>query len=88
MIAKLEGINLSIGQRSPAAEQINIPEVQKAVNFAALYHAKQKRKTGEPFYSHPLEVANMVADYLPAYRCMNRITVLDDKRAPLAQAAE
>ena len=29
-----------------------------------------------------------VADYLPAYRCMNRITVLDDKRAPLAQAAE
>ena len=29
-----------------------------------------------------------VADYLPAYRCMNRITVLDDKRAPLAKAAE
>lgn len=29
-----------------------------------------------------------VADYLPAYRCMNRITVLDDKRAKISAAAE
>lgn len=29
-----------------------------------------------------------VADYLPAYRCMNRITVVDDRRAKVVQAAE
>jgi len=29
-----------------------------------------------------------IADYLPAYRCMNRITVVRDRRADLAQVAE
>jgi (p)ppGpp synthase/HD superfamily hydrolase len=27
------------------------------------YHGDQKRKSGEPFYSHPLEVAYMISDY-------------------------
>lgn len=44
--------------------KINISEVQKAIYYAKKYHGDQKRQSGEPYYSHPLEVAYMVADYL------------------------
>lgn len=37
--------------------------IDKAIYFAKRYHGDQKRKSGEPFYSHPLEVAYMVSDY-------------------------
>ena len=39
--------------------------INKAIYFAKKYHDGQLRKSGEPFYSHPLEVAYMVSDYLP-----------------------
>ncbi|RZL11806.1 MAG: bifunctional (p)ppGpp synthetase/guanosine-3',5'-bis(diphosphate) 3'-pyrophosphohydrolase, partial [Pedobacter sp.] len=31
--------------------------------WARKYHGTQKRNSGEPFYSHPLEVAYMVSDH-------------------------
>ena len=37
--------------------------INKAIYWAKKYHGGQKRKSGEPYYSHPLEVAYMVSDY-------------------------
>ena len=37
--------------------------INKAIYFAKAYHAGQVRKSGEPFYTHPLEVAYIVSDY-------------------------
>jgi (p)ppGpp synthase/HD superfamily hydrolase len=37
--------------------------INKAICWARKYHGDQKRKSGEPYYSHPLEVAYMVSDY-------------------------
>ena len=37
--------------------------VNKAIYFARKYHADQKRKSGELYYTHPLEVAYMISDY-------------------------
>jgi (p)ppGpp synthase/HD superfamily hydrolase len=37
--------------------------INKAIYWAKKYHSDQKRKSGEPYYSHPLEVAYMVSDY-------------------------
>lgn len=38
----------------------NISKIQKAYNLAAKTHQHQKRKTGEPFISHPLAVAHFL----------------------------
>ena len=43
-------------------ERVNILEIKKAIYYAKKYHGNQKRLTGEPYYSHPLAVASMVAD--------------------------
>ncbi|XVN42089.1 MAG: HD domain-containing protein [Candidatus Rickettsia vulgarisii] len=43
--------------------KIDITEIKKAIYYAKKYHATQKRKSGEPYYSHPIEVAYMVANY-------------------------
>ena len=37
--------------------------VKKAIYYAKEYHGEQKRQTGEPYYSHPIEVAYMLAEY-------------------------
>jgi guanosine-3',5'-bis(diphosphate) 3'-pyrophosphohydrolase len=37
--------------------------INKAIYWAKKYHGDQKRKSGEPYYSHPLEVAYMASDY-------------------------
>lgn len=37
--------------------------VHKAIYWAKKYHDGQFRKSGEPFYTHPLEVAYMVSEY-------------------------
>ena len=37
--------------------------INKAIYWAKEYHGSQVRKSGEPFYSHPLEVAYMVSEY-------------------------
>ncbi|WP_375332297.1 HD domain-containing protein [Candidatus Tisiphia endosymbiont of Temnostethus pusillus] len=43
---------------------IDIDEVRKAIYYAKKYHGSQMRQSGEPYYSHPLEVAYMISDYL------------------------
>ncbi len=37
--------------------------INKAIYWAKKYHGDQKRKSGEPYYSHPLEVAYMISNY-------------------------
>ncbi len=37
--------------------------IHKAIYYAKQYHGNQKRKSGEPYYSHPLEVAYMISEY-------------------------
>ncbi|WP_253307399.1 MULTISPECIES: HD domain-containing protein [unclassified Rickettsia] len=44
--------------------KIDFNQVTKAIYYAKKYHSGQKRKTGELFYTHTLEVAYMVSDYL------------------------
>jgi (p)ppGpp synthase/HD superfamily hydrolase len=39
--------------------------INKAIYWARNYHGEQKRKSVEPYYSHPLEVAYMISDYKP-----------------------
>jgi len=38
--------------------------INKAIYWAKKYHGDQKRKSGEPYYSHPLEVAYLFAEYV------------------------
>lgn len=42
---------------------LDFAKIEEAIYWARKYHDGQMRKTGEPFYSHPLEVASMVSDY-------------------------
>jgi (p)ppGpp synthase/HD superfamily hydrolase len=42
---------------------LNFELINKSIYWARKYHGDQKRKSGEPYYSHPLEVAYMVSDY-------------------------
>ena len=37
--------------------------INQAIYWARKYHGVQVRKSGEPFYSHPLEVAYMISEY-------------------------
>jgi len=37
--------------------------IDKAIYWAKKYHGDQKRKSGEPYYTHPLEVAYMISEY-------------------------
>lgn len=58
LLKKLELLN----QEPP--KRIEICKIKKAIYYAKKYHGDQKRQSGEPYYSHPLEVAFMVSDYL------------------------
>lgn len=47
-----------------ALPPVDVLEVKKAIYYARKYHGSQMRQSGEPYYSHPIEVAYMVSDYL------------------------
>ena len=57
-------INKLLLLNKAAKNPVDIQEVKKAIYYARKYHGDQKRLSGEPYYSHPIEVAYMVADYL------------------------
>ncbi len=44
-------------------QPIDMYEVKKGIYYAKKYHGSQMRQSGEPYYSHPIEVAYMVAQY-------------------------
>ncbi|MFP3017591.1 MAG: HD domain-containing protein [Candidatus Tisiphia sp.] len=65
LLNKLRKINEEVNR------SIDIDEVRKAIYYAKKYHGSQMRQSGEPYYSHPIEVAYMVAEYaaseIPSY---------------------
>lgn len=48
-----------VREYNPAAD---LATVQRAYEFSAEMHRGQKRKSGEPYLVHPLEVASLIAD--------------------------
>lgn len=56
----LEKINLL---NKDIKQQVDIYQVKKAIYYARKYHGMQMRQSGEVYYSHPLEVAYMLAEY-------------------------
>jgi GTP pyrophosphokinase len=55
----LSGLLDKVREYNPAAD---LGTVQRAYEFSAEMHRGQKRKSGEPYLVHPLEVAGLIAD--------------------------
>ncbi|MDP2299183.1 MAG: HD domain-containing protein, partial [Actinomycetota bacterium] len=58
MSVTLEGIEAQVRSYNPSAD---LRGIEEAYAFALEHHAGQMRKSGEPFISHPLEVAMILA---------------------------
>ncbi|MCC8484165.1 MAG: HD domain-containing protein [Rickettsia endosymbiont of Labidopullus appendiculatus] len=56
-------LNKLILLNKQVADSVDINEITKAIYYAKKYHGSQMRQSGEPYYSHPIEVAYMVAQY-------------------------
>ena len=52
-----------------AKNKLDIREIKKAIYYAKKYHGEQKRQSGESYYSHPLEVAYILAEYTAQEDC-------------------
>lgn len=46
-----------------ANNTLDIVKITQAIYYAKKYHGVQKRKSGEPYYSHPIEVAYIMLDW-------------------------
>ncbi len=57
LINRLEELNQQVMQ------PVNMNEVKRAIYYTKKYHGSQMRLSGTPYYSHPIEVAHMVAEY-------------------------
>lgn len=44
--------------------QVDITQIKKGMAFAKYYHGSQMRKSGEPYYFHPIAVASMVSNHM------------------------
>jgi (p)ppGpp synthase/HD superfamily hydrolase len=62
--SKLMDKLLLINEKKSVKDKIDLVEIQKAIYYAKKYHGDQKRQSGEVYYSHPIEVAYMVSDYI------------------------
>ena len=62
LLNKLEELNNN--QIQCKNEQVNIDFIKKGISFAKYYHGSQMRKSGEPYYSHPIIVAEMVSNHM------------------------
>ena len=58
LLSKLLSLN------AKTKNKINIAEIKKAICYGREYHGDQKRQSGVPYFSHPIEVAIITADYL------------------------
>lgn len=56
-------LNKLILLNKQVAHPVDIKEITKAIYYAKKYHGKQMRQSGDPYYSHPIEVAYLVAKY-------------------------
>ncbi len=58
LLDKLEYLNTKV--KNP----VDIEEVKKAIYYARKYHGSQMHQSGDPYYSHPIEVAIMLAVFV------------------------
>ena len=59
MDARFAELTAKLRQNRPSDD---VELLRRAYEFAAEQHGSQKRESGEPFLSHPLEVAHVLAD--------------------------
>lgn len=50
-------------KKQKTSNEIDLHGIKKAIFYCKKYHVNQKRLSGEPYYSHPLAVAELVAPY-------------------------
>ena len=50
-------------QNEISNHKVDILQIKKAIYYAKKYHNSQKRLSGEPYYSHPLAVAELVTPH-------------------------
>jgi (p)ppGpp synthase/HD superfamily hydrolase len=62
LLNKLEVLNSTAVKYK--CDQVDITYIKKGIAFAKYYHGSQMRKSGEPYYSHPIIVARMVSDHI------------------------
>jgi len=65
--------------------------LRRAYDFAAEQHAEQRRESGEPYLSHPLAVAHLLADMRLDVATLSAALlhdVVEDTKIPLTQIAE
>ncbi|HJD58495.1 MAG TPA: HD domain-containing protein [Rickettsia endosymbiont of Ceroptres masudai] len=58
LLDKLEYLNTTV------ENPIDILEIKKGIYYARKYHGSQMRQSGDPYYSHPIEVAIMLAEFV------------------------
>lgn len=58
LIGKLLFLNTQV------KKPVDIREVKKGIYYARKYHGEQMRQSGDPYYSHPIAVAIMVAEFV------------------------
>ena len=61
LLDRLQSINQQFKNK------LNEIEIKKAIYYARKYHGIQKRQSGELYYSHPIEVAYLLAEYAAEY---------------------
>ncbi|MEK7801068.1 MAG: HD domain-containing protein, partial [Pseudomonadota bacterium] len=42
--------------------EVDSTQIEKAVEYARVMHGEQTRSSGEPYYTHPVEVAGILAE--------------------------
>src|ERR1019366_6566673 len=57
--SRFEAVGAKLRQNRPADDS---QLLKRAYDFAAEQHQSQKRESGDPYLSHPLEVAHVLAD--------------------------
>ncbi len=58
LLDKLEYLNTKV--KNP----VDIEEVKTGIYYACKYHGSQMRQSGDPYYSHPIEVTIMLAEFV------------------------
>ena len=66
----MQTIDLLANQLSEYLDEGQISQVRAAYAFANSAHGEQKRKSGEPYISHPLAVASILADMHMDHQCL------------------
>src|SRR5271169_882431 len=86
--SRFEELVVKLRQNRPA-EDADL--LRRAYDFAAEQHRTQKRESGEPYLSHPLEVAHVLADMKLDITTLTAAIlhdVVEDTQIPLARIAE